>query len=178
MQNDTFFYILSAILIITSILSIISEKIVLSMSAIICFLYTVGILFIGLNSFICGIFQVIATLFLLILFKILYKNQNKQKQNESLFRTKRFWAGICTVILLIISAGFFIYYYVNYTARENLLIYSDKAVILPSLSALISAKSIFVDYCLAYFYVVLIFVIAIGGISLLIKRKPKGDESD
>ena len=172
------FYILAATLIITSILCIVSKKNILSLSLLICFLFTASILFFNLNSFICGVFQFILTLLSAFLLIILYKNLPKQKQRESLLKTKKFWVGVITVITLLLIAGLFVYCYINLSAEENLLIFSNKSVIPHDLSALITVKSVFIDYCLAYFYIMLIFVLTAGGVCLLVKRKRKEGKND
>ena len=178
MLSGTFFYTISIILIVTSILSILSSKITVSAFLIIFFMLTGALLFFGLGSFECGIFQTAATLLTAALFIILFKKLQNLKRLENIFKTKRFWAGIFVVLVSLSLAWLFGYYYINLNAEDNLSLFDKKAVILPSLSFLVTAKSIFVDYFLSYFYMIIIFVITTGAVSLLVNVKTKEDNND
>lgn len=175
-MNDIYFYILSAILITLSVLAVISKRLILSLAAIILFIFVTGFLFLMINSIFSGILHIIISLVFIILLILLYKNNLLNLTNGNLFKTRKFWAGIIVIIAIAILVYLFSNYYISILPEANFIVFEEKAINNPILSILITTKSIFNDYFLAYIYVIFIIITAIGGISLLFKKKTDSNE--
>lgn len=154
-----------------SILTVISKRLILSCLAVICLLFFTGFLFLIINSVFAGIIQLFSALLLIILLSVLNKNDLLKLCSGNLLKTRKFWAGIVILIAIAVLISLFSYYYIKILPESNFLIFDEKSLYTEVSSIFVTIKSVFIDYFLAFIYVIFIIITAIGGVSLLIKSK-------
>ena len=170
-QNYTFFYIISAFLVTKALFIIFLPKFSQFITAAALFFVGTGVLYLGFNSVFIGITQLFVIALGVILLLITgYKALNASNGEKYLFNSKKFLAGACSVILIFIVPGLFIYYFFKVPYDREILFTDSENTISLFASFFITLKTIFKEYFLAYFLIMAAYAAILVGVYILIAK--------